>query len=92
MAYRIEYSGPSPIWKKLKYPWKRYFIVGFLFLSILLSASFPSGRQIWINCLIPGDEISTRLAVSELIGGIQQGERIDDVFINFCEGILHEGA
>ena len=90
MAYRIEYPGPSPVWEKVKHPWRRYCIVGFLIVAMLLSASIPSGRRLWINFLIPGDEVSTHLAVSKLISGIQQGERIDDVFINFCKGVMHE--
>jgi len=90
MAYYIEYPGSHPKWKTIKYSWTIHSLSVVLILLVLISAFLPSSRKVWMDVMIPGDNVATQEAVGVLISEIQQGEKLDDAFFDFCGSMLYE--
>ena len=88
MSYQIQYSpqmrrkypAKKPVWK---IHWKRWIVVIFL-----LSAGFWAKTNGIPDVLIPGDPEITRLAASNLVENLRDGERVEEAFAVFCQQIL----
>ena len=91
MSYQIQYSPQM----QRKYPtrkpsrkihWNRWIVVIFL-----LAAGFWTKTNGIPDILIPGNPEITRLAASNLVENLREGERVEEAFAVFCQQIL-DGA
>ena len=90
MGYRIAYNGyeirkEEMITRQTKRNVK-YLLM--LMMGVLLLVIGVAGRRHWMRMLIPGDQVVTKAAFSEMMADIKTGEPVVDAFTDFCKVII----
>ena len=95
MSYRIEYGTAIP--ERFQPPVIKRHIrtltaIFILLFSLAVGKFWPDGRQILRQYVIPGELSVTERAFSDMISELNEGVKLEEAVVTFCQQIIDHGA